>query len=46
VIGHPEFPSEVKGSIEVRLPDLTNGIYYLSVSDEKRNTVKKIIIEK
>ena len=46
VIGHAEFPSEVKGSIEFRLPPLSNGIYYLSVSDEKRNTVKKIIIER
>lgn len=46
VIGHPVFPAEVKGSVEFRLPALTNGIYYLSVSDEKRNTVKKIIIEK
>ena len=46
VIGRTEFSAVVKGTIEFSLPDLINGIYYLSVSDEDRNTVNKIIIAK
>jgi len=46
VISHTEFSIEIKGQIEYRLHALNNGIYYLSVSDETGNSVKKIIIEK
>jgi PKD repeat protein len=45
-LGHQEFSSEVNGTIEFRLPSLTAGVYYLSVTDETGNRIKKIIIEK
>ena len=44
VVCSPAIASESAGSIEIKLPELTNGVYYLSLPFEGRMIIKKIVI--